>query len=588
MAPWHTFIREDEDQKVFHSELELLLNTCSSQEVCGIRKLQLLEAKCNFESMLTSVRSPKLIWLHWNASIYSSLPSWIPLCDSRFLEVLGWELKRLWQSRSEAPLHFWELNIEAPLSEFPRSLRLLKHLENIVLNCPRLLTYADLAMLPEEFCYLSSLRYLSLIGCSKLQLLPILFRNLKKLEYFHLSKCNSLEMLPDSFGNLTNLQHINLTDYGSLKMLPNSFGNLVNLQHTNISKCINLEMIPNSFGNLTTLQHINLTLCGSLKMLPDSFQNPRNLQTMNLTLCRSWKMLPTSFENLENLQYINLSRCKCLEMIPSFQGNILQLRHLNLSDCLNLTLSTLGDITTLECLDLLGCLQMELLPSQVGSQPSLKKLNLFYTNIKDLPSTIVCLSNLELLMLGSRLLGVFPYLFRNLSALKELCLHGCPELKCLPDSVCMLSQLTRLKITKCGIQYLPLDLMNMKSLELLKVTRSPLRQLPFKRVKGEIESLFTKLRMRKIENKFDFPIDIVMVEFKELELCCTEITKVSFSRGICPNLQILRIKCCKKFVENGALPTTLIIMDLRCCHALVEIIGLSCVLEKLEELDIRG
>jgi hypothetical protein len=129
--------------------------------------------------------------------------------------------------------------------------------------------------------------------------------------------------------------------------------------------------------------------------------------------------------------------------------------------------------------------------------------------------------------------------------------------------------------------------MKMKNLELLKVTRSPLLQLPFKRVKKETEALLTIMRMKRTVSELDSPIDTVMIQLKELELCCTKISEVSFSQGVCPNLQILRIKGCKKLVEVGALPRTLITLDLRCCRALSEIGGLFG-LAKLEELDIRG
>ena len=100
MAPWYTLIGEEEDE-LFHLDSKLPLNTSFRQEVFGIRKLQLREAEGDFESILTSLRSPKLIWLRWNASIYSSMPSWIPMHDLRVLEVFGSELKSLWQCQSQ-------------------------------------------------------------------------------------------------------------------------------------------------------------------------------------------------------------------------------------------------------------------------------------------------------------------------------------------------------------------------------------------------------------------------------------------------------------------------------------------------------
>jgi hypothetical protein len=78
-----------------------------------------------------------------------------------------------------------------------------------------------------------------------------------------------------------------------------------------------------------------------------------------------------------------------------------------------------------------------------------------------------------------------------------------------------------------------------------------------------------------------------MIQLEEIHLYLTEISKVSFPQGVCPNLQTLKITWCNDLVEVAALPTTLLRLDLRGCGALRKIGGLSG-LANLGKLDIRG
>jgi hypothetical protein len=78
-----------------------------------------------------------------------------------------------------------------------------------------------------------------------------------------------------------------------------------------------------------------------------------------------------------------------------------------------------------------------------------------------------------------------------------------------------------------------------------------------------------------------------MIQLEVIHLFLTEISEVSFPEGVCPHLKSLRITRCNRLVEVGALPTTLIRLNLRRCGALRKIEGL-CRLAKLEALDITG
>jgi Leucine-rich repeat (LRR) protein len=531
--------------------------------------------------------------------------------DLRVLEVRGAKLKRLWQRESQAPVQLRELYIDAPLLEFPDSIRKLQNIEKIELDgsvfSSGQIFLAQLSALPEEFCDLRFSKYLDLKFLS-LQFLPKYFGKLTNLQHIDLSHCHRLQTLTDSFGDLTNLREINLQSCTSLEVLPDSLENLKNLREinlqgcksletlpicienlTNLKKinlvgCESLEELPNAFGTLTNPQKINLAGCKKLKMLPNSIVNLTKLEEINLEGCESLEMLPNALGSLTNLQYIYLEYCESLEQMPSNSlENLLQLKHLHLKNCHRLTISDqiFGNITSLECLDLSGCIQMEVLPLQVLHQQHLRMLNLVNTRIEELPSgPTVCLSNLEVLILGSPLLKVLPPWLGYLTSLKKLQLHGCKELNYLPDSVGQLAQLKELYIAKCGIHYLPAAVMKMKNLRTLGVRDCPLCELPFQKAEDEEPSSAP-------EGELDFPMETGMIELNEMHLHCTEISKVTFPEGACPNLHELKITQCHGLLEVGALPTALLHLDLRGCDALRKIGGF-CDLVNLEDLDIRG
>lgn len=180
-----------------------------SLELFGmISDLHFLEAEGSVvKSILTKVRSPKLMWLHWINCPHSSLPSWLPMHDLRVLEVAGKELKILWKSESQAPMHLRELIVDAPLSKFPKSLEQLKHLKMIEAK------EAYLATLPEEFCYLPFLKYI---------------------------KLKDYQILPDPDGNFSNIR---LTDARNQESISYSMDNLKNLNLTDLERCTSLEML---------------------------------------------------------------------------------------------------------------------------------------------------------------------------------------------------------------------------------------------------------------------------------------------------------------------------------------------------------
>lgn len=208
------------------------------------------------------------------------------------------------------------------------------------------------------------------------------------------------------------------------------------------------------------------------------------------------------------------------------------------------------------------------------------------TNLKELPSAIGGLISLEILKLGSPLLETLPPSLGELTSLKELTLSGCSILKCMPNSIGELKQLRKLQIEYSGIEYLPIGVTEMNNLEILKVHTCPLLELPFASVEmvERGKTALTDLRGHRV---FDSDIDRCMLALKYLELHCTIVSEVSFPKGVCSNLEHLKIRSCNDLLEVGALPSTLVTLEFSSCCALKKIGGLWG-LANLRQLDISG
>jgi Leucine-rich repeat (LRR) protein len=336
-----------------------------------------------------------------------------------------------------------------------------------------------------------------------------------------------------------------------LLQIPKSIGQLKHLEKIVLKYTI--ETLPEELFHLRSLKHLSLST--RMTRLPNSLANLANLQYIDLSGCTNLQRLP-SFGNLTELQHIHLNDCKMLQMLPVSFGNLIRLKNLSLSGCLNLTISseTLGDISTLESLDLSQCKKMEVLPPQVTNQRSLKILKLQCPLLEKLPASL-----------------------GNLTSLQELTLNFCENLKSLPEMVRELKQLTTLIIANARIKHLPVGVRELNNLEHLSVSYCPLTEMPFHNV----------LANPRVHRMLDSSIDkcMYMVRLKDLDMHGTRIKELAFPEGFCPNLQRLNVSFCNELEEVGALPTTLLSLDLQDCSALKEIRGLSG-LAKLQLLDI--
>lgn len=315
-----------------------------------------------------------------------------------------------------------------------------------------------------------------------------------------------------------------------------------------------LTNIPESIGQLKHLERIVVT-CGDFLKLQGEFCHRPSL-----------RHLPESLGDLTSLEHIDLSYCGNLERLPNSFGNLIKLKHLNLKYCSNLRFSSgsLGNISTLEYINLYRCDKIEVLPSQIAHQRFLENLNLNLRNLKEWPSSIGVSSDLEKLVLKTPLLETLPpSLGSDFRKLRYLELGSCQSLKRLPDSVRMLNQLIKFLVKDCSLQ-----------------------ELPFKTVEDESKTLSTRSKRQRQWSTLDSSIDDCMLGLQQFQLFNTQILdEVSFAEGVCPTLKYLDIQDCNDLVEVGTLPKALTKLVLIGCSKLRKIKGL-CGLTKLQILNI--
>eukprot|EP00253_Pinus_taeda_P008696 PITA_08696 len=512
MAP-PSNIASDTDHAEESLKLEELLNR---KELFRIRKLQILEGEGDFVERMLKLKmlSRNHIFLRWNDCRCSCLPSF-SMQDLRVLEVNGRELGRLWpEDENRAPQQLLQLNIDAPLLEFPKSLGKLRHLEKIVVKSARL------TRMPDQLWDLRDLQHIALVGCENLEMLPDSLGNLTNLRYLNLSLCKSLRVLPDSIEKLEKLKFINLDSckkleklpdwllsyrfncipaiecsyhhddveldfscFPRLKMLPDSSWNIEFVTRIILAGCASLKSLPDILGEMEFLYYIDLRMCKSLEMLPESFGHFTFGSCIDLTGCESLKRLPDSLwkGRLRFLRSINLGLCKSLEMLPDSLENLTSLEAIYLIGCESLKRlpDSLGKLTSLRSINLALCKSLEMLPDSLENLTSLYYINLSgCESLKRLPDSLGKLTSLEYINLGlCKSLEMLPDSFENLKDLTGIDLSGWKHLERLPNSWAS-PQLRHLHLKGCSsLTMSTKTLGNLSGLECLDLSGCPQMEL---------------------------------------------------------------------------------------------------------------
>ncbi|KAJ0908106.1 putative P-loop containing nucleoside triphosphate hydrolase, leucine-rich repeat domain superfamily [Helianthus annuus] len=341
--------------------------------------------------------------------------------------------------------------------------------------------------LPESVGNLKFLRYLN-VSRSKIVALPNSIVQLQNLQTLKLSFCENLCELPEGIRYLRNLRHLNIHGCSSLDHMPLGMGQLRHLrrlstflvgqgQGVQISELQELNLLGGEFSikglqnvnnssqaesaNLKQKQNINcLTLSWDWKNknnenelqennseeVLEALQPHKNLKALTISDYQGSR-LPNWIAGLVNLVSITFQSCKRCENLHSL-GKLPLLKVLELKGMDSLKHLDDDLYPCLEKLVINDCPNLIKLPYF----PKLKSLCIVQGNEKLFRSVRKLTSISFLEIRGFKEMKCLPDdAISNLTALEELRIWGCPNLRWLPDGIQKLEALKSLVIGDCEL-----------------------------------------------------------------------------------------------------------------------------------------
>ncbi|KAK9943482.1 hypothetical protein M0R45_009089 [Rubus argutus] len=251
-----------------------------------------------------------------------------------------------------------------------------------------------------------------------------------------------------------------------LKSLPFNFDpkNLVDLD----MRYSLIEQLWQGTKSVKELISINLSYCRDLNKIPVCTEAPK-LEKLFLEDCRSLLEVDQSISALKNLVFLSLKGCTELKILPS----------------------SIHLMKSLKILNLCGCSNLEMFPEILEDMEALLKLELGYSGIRELPSSIERLRRLESLnMIHCRSLVSLPDSICNLAELRYLNLTWCSKLCNLPENLGNLQSLRVLEAREIGIKQLPVSILRL-NLGRLKLNGSKQMEAPLSSWPSSIEDCCT-------------------------------------------------------------------------------------------------
>ncbi|KAI5422427.1 disease resistance protein RPV1 [Lathyrus oleraceus] len=251
-----------------------------------------------------------------------------------------------------------------------------------------------------------------------------------------LSITKDLKLNPDVFSMMNKLQYLDIYSKGyyyaflqfprnlylpqGLESLPNELKYLRWAYYP-------LESLPSKF-TAENLVVLNLQ-CSQVKKLWHEEKDAVNLKELVLSLSSNLVELP-DLSRAKNLATIDLRACVRLTSIHPSVFSLNKLEKLDLGGCFSLTsLKSNIHLSSLRYLSLAGCIALE--EFSVTSK-EMVYLNLEFTGIRKLPSSIGVQKKLEKLLLSHSYIENLPKSIRHLSMLRRLELRNCWNLRSLP------------------------------------------------------------------------------------------------------------------------------------------------------------
>ncbi|XP_019254655.1 PREDICTED: TMV resistance protein N-like isoform X2 [Nicotiana attenuata] len=412
------------------------------------------------ESTVTCLPS-SLRWIQWPFYPSSSLPQRFEPSHLVGLILYNSRLVELWPiSKRLNKLKHLDLTKSLRLTKSP-NFGDMPNLETLSLcGC------MNLEEVHPSLGHCRMLKELNLRGCTKLKKLPK-FVSMESLETLDLRECTSLRKFPKICGNMQHLSEL-YVESPRIRSLPPSLSGLSKLH---LRDCEDLESIPdtsiqilrflkisdskklavpNSLFESEQLEELYIYHCSRLVELPLSVGVQKKLIELVLEDCQNLKKLPNSIQ-MKSLTQLKISNCPKLDTFPEINGDIHSLEELTIQFTgIRELPSSIGDLSNLEYLNLKGCEDLVSLPSSIGDLSNLEYLNL--KGCEDLVS--------------------LPNSLCNLKKLEELVLEGCKKLEKLPENIGDLQRLKELDASDTAISQPPPSITKLRNLEMLRFSHA--------------------------------------------------------------------------------------------------------------------
>ncbi|KAL4636551.1 hypothetical protein ACB092_03G018000 [Castanea dentata] len=437
-----------------HLNAEVYLNAKVFKKMINLRLLQINHVHL---PQGLDYLSDELCFMDWEKYPLESLPeSFYP---NKLIELTmhASSLKQLWKGiKSSKMLKHIDLSYSKDLIMIP-DVTEVPNLETLILKCCTSLSKIHTSLGDHK-----KLISLILDDCLCLESLPYKI-NMESLEIFSLQGCLRLKKFPEIMGNMSHLLDLLLNET-AIEGLPLSIKHLTGLTQLNLSNCKSLLSLPDTICCLTSLTSLTLSGCSRLDRLPKNLGNLTGLSVLDVSGTAIREL--SSLEHLSNLTSLNLKDCKDLLSIPN----------------------AICNSTNIETLTLSGCSKLEDLPENIGNLIGLKRLKMIGTAMREPPSSIFLIKNLEALCfqgcegtLSTRSPNPVRLELPSLSCLRSVVnleLRDC-NLREIPNDIDSLHLLNELNLSGNNFVCLPESIVRLSKLEYIYIENcTSLQSLP--------------------------------------------------------------------------------------------------------------
>jgi len=175
--------------------------------------------------------------------------------------------------------------------------------------------------------------------------------------------------------NMPCLKILEIKRFKGLVVLPDQLSGLGSLQELIIEHCYDLEYFPEHvLEGLTSLRSLSIDNCENLKCLSEGVRHLTCLESLSIYYCQELVTLPSNMSQLTALRSVRIMGCFTL---PNGLQRVPSLRTLDISSCMSTSLPDwLGDMTSLQKLEIWDCVKLRSLPSSIQRLTNLSSLKI--------------------------------------------------------------------------------------------------------------------------------------------------------------------------------------------------------------------